>query len=142
MIKRTLYFGNPAYLNTKNEQLIINYPTSEETKSVPIEDIGIVILDHYRLTVSAILINKLLDNNVAFITCNEKHLPQGLLLNLSAGHTRQEHFEVQIKTSDAFKDRLWKDVTKQKITNQALVLKENGFEYKNTPRIVFFSFSK
>lgn len=131
MIKRTLYFGNAAYLNTKNEQLVINYPTNDETKSVPIEDIGIVILDHYQLTVSSTLINKLLNNNVAFITCNEKHLPQGMMLNLSEGHTRQEHFEVQIKTSDALKNSLWKSVIKQKITNQALVLKENEFEYKN-----------
>ncbi len=131
MIKRTLYFGNPAYLNTKNEQLIINYPNNNETKSVPIEDIGIVLLDNYRLTISSALINKLLNNNVAFISCDQKHLPQGMMLNLSVGHTRQEHFEIQIKTTDAFKGNLWKSVIKQKITNQALLLKENEFEYKN-----------
>lgn len=131
MIKRTLYFGNAAYLNTNTEQLIINYPDNKEQKSVPIEDIGIIILDHYRITVSSGLIAKLLSNNVAFITCDEKHLPQGLMLNLSEGHTRQEHFAVQINTSEAFNNKLWKTVIKQKISNQAFVLKENEYEYEN-----------
>lgn len=131
MIKRTLYFGNAAYLNTKTEQLVVNYPDSQEQKTVPIEDIGIVILDHYRITISSGLIHKLLCNNVALITCCDKHLPQGMMLNLSEGHTRQEHFAVQINTSEAFKNKLWKAVIKQKITNQAMVLKENEFEYEN-----------
>ncbi|MGB1316115.1 MAG: type II CRISPR-associated endonuclease Cas1 [Chitinophagales bacterium] len=131
MIKRTLYFGNAAYLSTKTEQLVVNYPDEQKQKTVPIEDVGIVILDHYRITISSGLIHKLLSNNVALITCCDKHLPQGLMLNLSEGHTRQEHFAVQINTSEAFKNKLWKTVIKQKITNQALVLKENEFEYKN-----------
>lgn len=131
MIKRTLYFGNAAYLSTKTEQLVVNYPNEQEQKTVPIEDVGIVILDHYRITISSGLIHKLLGNNVALITCCDKHLPQGLMLNLSEGHTRQEHFAVQINTSEAFKNKLWKNVIKQKITNQALVLKENEFEYEN-----------
>ena len=137
MIKRTLYFGNPAYLNTKNEQLIINFPDSELEKiTIPIEDIGIVILDNYRLTISNALINKLLNNNVAFISCDKKHLPQGLMLNLSEGHTRQQHFEIQINTSKAFKNTLWKHIIKQKIKNQALLLKQKDFEYKN---LVYFA---
>lgn len=131
MIKRTLYFGNPAYLNTQTEQLVVNYPDKSEQKTIPIEDIGLVILDHYRITISSGLIDKLLSNNVALITCDKKHLPQGLLLNLSEGHTRQEHFAVQINSSEALKNNIWKSIIKQKIINQALVLKENEFEYEN-----------
>ena len=47
MIKRTLFFGNPAYLSLKNAQLVIRLndaQTQEEvTKTVPIEDIGVVV---------------------------------------------------------------------------------------------------
>jgi CRISPR-associated protein Cas1 len=82
MIKRTLYFGNNAYLHTKDEQLVINFADkSKETQKVPIEDIGVVVLDAYQSTVSHKLISKLLDNNVALITCDSKHMPQGLMLN-------------------------------------------------------------
>lgn len=37
MIKRTLYFGNPAYLKTTNEQLVIEMRDSGETKQAPID---------------------------------------------------------------------------------------------------------
>ena len=53
MIKRTLYFGNPAYLSTENRQLVIRLPDkcgsgNAVTKSIPIEDIGVVVLDNGR----------------------------------------------------------------------------------------------
>lgn len=52
MIKRTLFFGNAAYLSTKNEQLVVSYPDKEQRPiSVPIEDIGIVVVEHLQITV-------------------------------------------------------------------------------------------
>ena len=50
-MKRTLYFGNPAHLSTKNEQLIIKRDNHSDT-SIPIEDIGFVILDHYDISIT------------------------------------------------------------------------------------------
>ena len=77
-MKRTLYFGNECYLSTQKQRLVLRYPNAEEIKSVPIEDIGVVILDHYRLTITSALLNKLLGNNVAVITCDAQHLPLGM----------------------------------------------------------------
>lgn len=68
MIKRTLYFGNPAYLKTKDEQLVFQSEETGELKTLPIEDIGVLIIDHQQITISQALIAKLLANNVAFIT--------------------------------------------------------------------------
>lgn len=75
MIKRTLYFGNPAYLKTRNEQLVVELPESKETRTVPIEDIGILVLDHQQITLTQALMAQLLENNVALITCNHTHHP-------------------------------------------------------------------
>lgn len=131
MIKRTLYFGNPAYLSLKNQQILISYPDNREPAKAPIEDTGIVILDNSRITITQPLISNLLDNNIALITCNEKHMPQGMLLNLDGHHTQQAHLTAQIKTSRALKDRLWKQIICQKIKNQATLLKEKGEDFKN-----------
>lgn len=123
MIKRTLYFGNNAYLHSKNEQLIVEF--ADKTKSaakVPIEDIGVVILDAYQLTISQNLISKLLDNNIALITCNKKRMPQGLMLNLDGNHVQQEKFRNQINASLPLKKQLWQQTIKQKIKNQAYLL--------------------
>lgn len=119
MIKRTLYFGNDAYLNTKDMQLVISYPDKEKEKiTVPIEDIGVVILDAYRLTISQNLISRLLDNNVALITCDSRRMPQGLMLNLNANTLQQERFKYQVDASLPLKKFLWQHTIKSKIANQ------------------------
>ena len=85
MIKRTLYFGNPYYLSKKLEQLVIQEPAAvKELPSIrhtePIEDIGLIMLDHPQITVSQGLLSALLENNVAIVTCDDRHHPAGLLL--------------------------------------------------------------
>ena len=136
MIKRTLYFGNEAYLSTQKQRLVVGYPDSSNTKTIPIEDIGVVILDHYRLTLTSTLLNVLLGNNVAVITCDAQHLPLGMFLNLN-GHTlQQEHFAQQIAVTTAKKDRLWKQVIQAKINNQAYVLAQQGVPVLNMQRWV------
>lgn len=136
MIKRTLYFGNEAYLSTQKQRLVVRFPDSSNTKTIPIEDIALVILDHYRLTLTTTLLNALLGNNTAVITCDAQHLPLGMFLNLN-GHTlQQEHFAQQIAVTQAKKDRLWKQVIQAKISNQATLLENQGIFVQNMRRWV------
>ncbi len=125
MIKRTLFFGNPAYLSTKNEQIVISYPDKEqETKTVAIEDIGVIVLENQQITITNGLLEKLVINNVAMINCDQQHLPIGLLMPLS-GHTEQsERFKNQINASVPLKKNLWQQTISAKITNQAGLLRE------------------
>jgi CRISPR-associated protein Cas1 len=94
MIKRTLHFSNPAYLSLKQGQLIIDLPDlkilgeQESKKSVPIEDIGIVVLDHQQITITHGCIAALLYNNAAIITCDSTHHPTGMMLPID-GHDTQ-----------------------------------------------------
>lgn len=127
MIKRTLFFGNPAYLSTKNEQIVISYPDKEqETKTVAIEDIGVIVLENQQITITNGLLEKLIHNNVALINCDQYHLPIGLLMPLN-GHTEQsERFKNQINASAPLKKNLWQQTISSKIMNQAGVLKEKG----------------
>ena len=122
MIKRTLYFGNPAYLKTKNEQLVMELADTGEVKTIPIEDIGLIILDHQQITISQLLMAKLLDNNTAMVTCDERHHPVGLFLSLD-GHTLQTvKFKAQIDASEPLKKQLWQQTVTAKIQNQAALL--------------------
>ncbi|TAH18042.1 MAG: type II CRISPR-associated endonuclease Cas1 [Cytophagales bacterium] len=119
MIKRTIYFGNPAYLGKKDEQLAVYSPKNEFLASIPIEDIGILLLDHPQITVSHSLMGSLLANNVAFITCDAQHLPTGLMLNLNGNHLQSLHFREQISASEPLKKQLWQQTVKAKLLNQA-----------------------
>src|SRR5690606_6046247 len=124
MLKRTLYFGSPAYLKTQNKQLVIELPETGEIKTAAIEDIGVVILDHQQITITQALLARLLDNNTAVIICNDIHHPTGLFLNLD-GHTLQsQRFQYQIEASLPLKKQLWQQTVIAKITNQAFLLQQ------------------
>lgn len=121
MIKRTLYFGNSAYLCLKDNQLVVN-KKDEEPKTVPIEDVGFIVLDSPQITLSCALLNFLVENNCAVITCDSKHLPSGLFLPLSGNTLQSERFQCQIEASLPLKKQLWQQTIQQKILNQAKVL--------------------
>lgn len=125
MIKRTLYFGNPAYLSTKLEQLVIRRDDQPKV-TVPIEDIGAVILDHPTVTISQALLARLLDANVAVVTADDRHLPNGLMLPLAGNFVQTERFAAQLSASAPLKNQLWRQTVQAKITNQARLLKKLG----------------
>lgn len=136
MIKRTLYFGNPAYLSLKQEQLVIRLPEVEKNKTLsekfkkeavatfPVEDIGVVVLDNKQITITHGLMEKLLANNCAVITCDSSRMPVGLFLPLAGNTTQTERFRHQIDASLPLKKQLWQQTVQAKINNQAAVLHE------------------
>lgn len=137
MIKRTLHFSNPAYLSLQKNQLAIDLPhlkslgEKESKKSVPIEDIGIIILDHQRITITHGCIAALLDNNAAIITCNQSRLPTGMMLPIDGHNTQSERFRYQIDASQPLKKQLWQQTTQAKILNQAAILFNRGIACDN-----------
>lgn len=134
MIKRTLYFGNPAYLSVKYSQLEVRLPEVEKNstlpdsfkasavKQIPIEDIGVVVLDNKQITITQGALSALLDNNVAVISCDEHRMPVGLMLPLAGNTTQSERFRHQIEASLPLKKQLWQQTIQAKIANQATVL--------------------
>lgn len=130
MIKRTLYFGNPAYLKTKNDQLVIEMHDSGETKTASIEDIGLLILDHQQITITQALLAKLLVNNTAVITCNDTHHPTGMLFNLDGNNLQSQKFKAQVEATVPLKKQLWQQTVICKITNQAALLLQERQEYR------------
>lgn len=127
MIKKTLFFGNPAYLSVRNAQLVIKR-TEQETqqevvRTVPIEDIGVVVLEDRQITITNVALDALLHNNCAVITCDEKHIPAGMLLPLEGNTIQSERFANQIDASLPLKKQLWQQTIQAKIRNQASVLK-------------------
>lgn len=140
MVKRTLYFGNPAYLSLRLGQLVVRLPSPEptiskdsfEAKTIPVEDIGVVVLDNKQITITQGLLEALLENNCAVLTCDSSRLPVGLMLPL-CGHTLQnERFRDQIDASLPLKKQIWQQTIRQKILNQAAVLRySTGQEHNN-----------
>ena len=101
MIKRALFFSTPYCLSLKNSQMIINTREMPEMKrSVPIEDIGCVVLEHQQTSITLPLLNALSDNNVAVILCGENRMPNAMLMNLDSNSTQGESYRAQIEASE------------------------------------------
>jgi CRISPR-associated protein Cas1 len=134
MIKRTLFFGNPAYLSTKNGQLVVNFPEDgKDEKTIPIEDLGYIVLEDPQITITNGLMMKLVQNKTAVITCDKQHLPCSFLQPL-VGHSEQtERIRHQLNASIPLKKNLWQQTVTAKIENQAehfLVRGKNALRLK------------
>ena len=129
MIKRVLCFENPARLSLKLAQMVVEL--QDVTRTLPIEDIGVVILDHKQITITHALIDALLANNVAIVTSNDKHLPVGLMLPLDGNTLQSERFRAQIDASEPLKKQMWQQTIVAKILGQAHVLGIQHIEHSN-----------
>jgi len=130
-MKRTLYFGNPARLRKRNEQLLVQTEGLSKEASIPIEDIGFMVLDHPEITITHSLMQALWPHGIVLLSCDERHLPGGLMLPME-GHTLQsERFRLQVAASLPHKKKLWQQTIQQKIANQAGVLAHLGHESSN-----------
>ena len=124
MIKKTLYFGNPAYLSLRNAQLIIRLPEVVDNDTLPeyfqqvsevskpIEDIGVIVLDHKQITITSGVLEAFLENNCAVLTCDSKSMPVGLLLPLHGNTTQNERFRQQLDASLPLSKQLWQQKVK------------------------------
>ena len=127
MIKRTVSIENPAYLSVRDKQLIIKRESAEDV-SVPIEDLGFLILDNEQITVTKPALTSLLENNTSVILTDEKHMPSGMMMPLSGNTLQGERFRHQINSSMPLKKRLWQQIIKIKIKNQGRLLHSLGLK--------------
>lgn len=121
---RVIFLANPVKLSVKNEQLVID---NGEITKVPIEDIECVVADTPQLNITSYLLSKFSEYNVSFYVTDRTHHPCGVFLPLAEKHSR--HMSVlkeQIDMTLPFKKNLWKQIVRQKIENQATVLKLCG----------------
>lgn len=133
MIKRTLCFTNPAYLSLKDRQMVIRLPEVEKSdmpdvlkkesvRTIPVEDIGVVVFDNRQITITHGLLEALLENNCSVVTCDSRSMPVGLMLPLCGNTVQSERFRDQLDASVPLKKQLWQQTVKAKIDNQAAVL--------------------
>ncbi|KQB42066.1 CRISPR-associated endonuclease Cas1 [Flavobacterium daejeonense] len=132
MLKKTILIENKTSLSTKNQQLVLK--TELKEKTIPIEDIGFLVLDHPEIYISIPSMNLLIENNTSVIICSKNHLPNGMFLNLNSHHIQQEIFKNQINASLPLKKQLWQQTITEKITNQGILLqkitsKKNNFDF-------------
>lgn len=124
MIKKTICISNPSFLKKQDEQLVVEQGENKQT--IPIEDIGVLILDHYQITATTSCLSAILANNGIIITCNKSHHPDGIMLPVEGHVTHAETLKAQVESSLPLRKQLWQQTIKTKINNQAYALHSSG----------------
>ena len=116
---RNIKIDSHVKLSIKNQQLYIE---ADILRQIPLEDINCIIIENQTVTVSAYLLQKMADMGITVYVCDEKHLPNAVLLPM-VRHSR--HFKIlkyQIEAGKPLQKRLWQQIVVRKIRNQALCL--------------------
>ena len=131
MIKKTLAISErPAYLKLQNQQLIAHLPEMmnhpEEKRQYPIEDLGVLLLEHPQITITQALLQALGEAGVVTIICAKNHLPESLLLPLTKHTELVPRLHLQINLKETRRKQLWQNIIKQKIWSQQTQLASWG----------------
>lgn len=129
MLKRTLVFSNPMSLSLKNCQLVLAFKDDPDNKmTIPIEDIGVVIIENQQVSITVPLMNALIEGNVQVVVCNDRGMPSAMLQSLESNNLQGENLRNQMNAGEVMKKQLWKQIVEAKIRNQAALLNKVGQE--------------
>ena len=127
MLKRTLVFSSPMILSLKNLQLVVAYKEfPDEKRTIPIEDVGVVLLENQQTSITLPLLNALAESEVQVVICNSKGMPSAMIQSMNSNNLQGETLRNQIACGEVLKKQLWKQVVEAKIKNQASLLNSVG----------------
>jgi len=118
----------PARLRVERRQLIVE--TGEASASIPVEDLAVLVVSHPQVSYTQAVLNELMSNGGAFLTCDERRMPSGLLLPLDGNIVQTKRFRLQLEVSQPRRKGLWKQLIRAKIQMQgALLLERQGSDH-------------
>jgi len=124
MPKQTIVFINPAELSLDYNRIRIEREDGVYLR--PIEDVRIIIIDNHSVHITIPLLNKLAENNVSVVFCNERHIPTTMLMDLESNGMQSKYIRGQLSVTEPTKKRIWKQIVERKIENQSLLLEKIG----------------
>lgn len=120
---RNIKIDSNAKLHIKNQQLIIE---NGNEISIPLEDINCILIENQTVTLSTYFLQKVADSGIVLYVCDEKHLPNAVVLPMVKHSRHYKILKYQISVNKPLQKRLWQQIVVQKIRNQALCLKLLG----------------
>ena len=119
---RTVVITRQSKISYKNRFLVVKQENDE--KYIHLSEIDTVIVDSISVSISAYLLKELADNKINIIFCDEKHNPFGEIVPYYSKHNTSKMIKEQIQWKTTDKDKIWSEIVKNKIMNQALLLKK------------------
>ncbi len=128
-MRRILDIDCPAKLSLRKSQLVVS--ADDASTQAPLEDIGVVVLTHPQVNITQSLLGACSEAGVVVIVCNNRRLPESILLPISGASLHTKYLAQQVNMTQRLKDRVWKEVVQAKIAEQAFSLKLAGKDYRS-----------
>lgn len=124
MLERIIDIADTAaFLKVENHLLVIQAPGMTERQTVPLDEVGVLLLSNPAATLTHAVLSRLAANGAMVICCDEKHLPGGMLLPMQANGLQTRRMNCQAEAPQPLKKRLWQRIVAQKVRNQGALLK-------------------
>ena len=125
MIKRLIEISDgPTFLCIELDQLVLQRQGAEIGR-VPVEDIGLLIVDHHSTTYTHSVLTRLVEKGAAVVVCDQHHLPAGMLVGYEGNELVAQRVAMQAAVRVTVKKRLWRQIVRQKIRGQVKNLAVN-----------------
>jgi CRISPR-associated protein Cas1 len=121
MSGRTIEITSPARLSLKHRQLVIAREDGT-APSVPLEDLGLLIVDQPQVTYTHAVMAALAEAKVAIVLCGADHMPAAVLLPYAANALAGERLRAQLACPKPLAKRLWQAMIACKLRRQADLL--------------------
>lgn len=134
MAFRTVKITNRCKLEVQLNQLVIR---SDKEHKILLDEIAILCIESQQVCLTNALLSELINHKIQVVFCDEKHNPISELTPLHGVHNTYERRRLQRGWSQEIQDTIWSAIIRQKIHNQARLIKILG-DTKTYDRITGF----
>ncbi len=120
---RTLVISTRCKLDYKMGYMELR---SEQTKRVLLSDLEMLIIENPAVSLTGILLEKLIDEKVKVIFCNGKRNPHAELVPCYGSHDCSRKIKTQLEWEQDIKGEVWTLIVSEKIRKQAEHLEERN----------------
>lgn len=126
---RTIVVSTHSKLSYKNNHLV--FTSADRKEVIHLSEIDSVILQTTDITITSMLIKRLIDEKILILFCDEKALPQSMVLDLYGRYDNSIQIRKQIQWPEETKAQVGMKLIAQKIENQAMHLHKLNFLEKS-----------
>lgn len=134
---RTVIVNTHSKLSYKNNHLI--FRNSERSEMIHLSEIDVILLETTDITITTMLIKRIVDEKILLIFCDDKRLPIAKILPFYGRHDSSLQLAKQLSWSDDIKSWIWTEIIGQKILNQSTHLKNQGFFEKEQAILALYN---
>lgn len=117
---RVVVISKRSKLDYKMGSLVVR--SEDDEKRIFLDDISVLMCETTAISITAYLLAELTARKIKVIFCDNQHNPASELVPMYGSYVSSGRIREQIAWKDSAKARVWQEITKHKIENQAKVL--------------------